>query len=179
MQDLFDDEALLQNVARLVCSTAPTEPDSKPAPDPTPMVWTLPGFSGKSRVLTTFGQMPLEALRKRDPLRTLCGTYLEVTWIDKIQLEPAFLQRHPEANPIFIPKGALGPGSPSTDMLISPAQRFKLPGLVNGSSSKTAAAMTGLSHISRQSQSGFTYYMFHCGQAASVSIDGLWCETAP
>ena len=177
----IDDEQLLRNVAALALGTG--EP---PAPAPAPrtaksesMSWALPGFCGKSRVQTTFGHLPIEALRRRDPLKTGSGEYREVAWIDKIQLDSAFLARHPAANPIFIPKSALGHGVPNCDILVSPAQITHIPGQFGAQAVKSAQALTGLSRIARQSQAGFTYYLFHCGEPTTVSINGVWFDVSP
>ena len=73
-----------------------------------PAKWTLPGFGGKSRVLTSFGHLPIEALRRNDPLKTSSGSYTKVTWIDSIGLDAEFLSSHSQAQPIYIPAGSFG-----------------------------------------------------------------------
>jgi hypothetical protein len=142
-------------------------------------VWTIPGFYGKSRVSTSFGHLPIEALRRRDQLKTPSGAFLEVEWIDTVKLDVDFLEHHPEAHPIFIPKNALGVDRPYVSTLVSPAQKVKEPGKIGSDNLKPAASLVGRTKASRMPHSGFVYYVFHCGQPTQVSVDGLWFDVRP
>jgi hypothetical protein len=150
-----------------------------PRPAPKPKIWDLPGFSGKSRVATSFGHLPIEGLRLRDPLRTISGKYLKVQWIDKIHLDPDFLSRHPEALPVKISKASLGQMTPNRDVLVSPEQVLRLPRHIGQMRDRTAHSIVGHGRVLYRPSGDFTYYLFHCGEPTSVSIDGLWFEISP
>lgn len=75
-------------------------------------IWTLPGFCGEARVTTSFGDLPIKALRRNDPLRLAQGSLATVEWVDHIHLEEDFLRFYPDAQPVLIEAGALGPGRP-------------------------------------------------------------------
>ncbi|AXI48417.1 hypothetical protein C1J03_21940 [Sulfitobacter sp. SK012] len=174
MLQTIDDDQLLENVMmKLDSSEVATK---RPRPQRDALSWTLPGFVAGARVATSFGNLPIEALRLRDPVRTISGDYLPVKWIDKIQLDTKFLSLHPEANPIFIPQGSLAPMAPNSDILVSPVQNLKLPKHTSGTPAISAQSIVGRGNIARKSQQNLTYYLFHCGEDTSISIDGLWFE---
>mgnify|MGYP001319170770 CR=1 FL=1 len=172
-----DDEQLLENVMLKLGLT--DEPPKRLSPSRKANSWALPGFSGKARVTTSFGDLPIEALRLRDPVKTRSGKFLEVKWIDKLQLDAQFLALHPEANPILIPECAFGRMTPSSDVLISPAQTLRLPRQASDMKPKPAQSLVWRSNVARKPQRGFTYYLFHCGEPASVCIEGLWFDVVP
>ena len=175
MRTQKNDAAVLSAVSQKVLAQGNTpEPVGKRYFD---HPWTLPGFFGKSRVVTSFGKLPIEALRRRDPVKTITGAYLEVQWVDKVQLDEDFLEHHPEAHPIFIPQNALGAAQPELNLLVSPAQKLKEPGRVGDNTLKPASSLVNRTKATRLPHAGFTYYVFHCGQPAVVNVDGLWFET--
>ena len=51
------------------------------------------------RVTTSFGDLPVQALRRRDPLRLQAGTLATVEWVDCINLDEEFLAGNPDAPP--------------------------------------------------------------------------------
>lgn len=171
------DEQILLNVAAQACAT-PSSPKPK-IRRAQPMHWDLPGFSGKSKVQTSFGQMPLEMLRRNDPVKTLSGAYLKVRWVDSINLDHEFLSSHSHAQPILIPAGSLGQGTPLVDMLVSPAQNIQAATNVGNSSLRPASELVGRGRINRKPQTAFTYFLFGCETDCSVCIDGVWCSTPP
>ena len=175
------DSALLQRIAAQVAKPVPASPI--PAVDPAPTVeaeplksWDFAGFSAKSRILTSFGHVPMEALRRRDPVKTFDGRFLEVEFVDEIRLDRRYLIDHPEAQPILLPRHSLGGSSPTTEMFVSGAQRIRSTDRVQSSQSVKAEDMVGRSGIMRKSHGYFTYYHFHCAEACTVFIDGVWCE---
>lgn len=172
-----DDGQLLENVRMKLGSNGILPKRPRPLPDS--LSWALPGFGGKSRVATSFGDLPIEALRLRDPVRTLSGKLLRVQWIDKLQLDAKFLSLHPNSNPILILKASLDHMTPSNDVLVSPAQTLRMPRHTCDTSTTSAQSIVGRGNVARKPQNGFTYYLFHCGEPASVSIEGLWFEVSP
>ena len=144
-----------------------------------PFGWSLPGFGAGAKVMTSFGAVPVEALRRRDPVRTHAGTFLDVQYVDEIKLDRRFLLTHPEAQPVFIPRGAMGAQSPNRHMLLSGVQKVRSPGRFDQSGGVAAEDMIGRGGIARKSHGYFTYYVFHCGAPCTVNVDGLWVDLAP
>lgn len=76
-------------------------------------------FAAGTHILTPRGEVPVESLHEGDPVVTLAGPR-PVTWIGHRRLD---LRRHPlpeQAAPIRIRRGALAPGVPHRDLLVSP-----------------------------------------------------------
>lgn len=148
-------------------------------PVATQMAWSLPGFGQGARVVTGFGNVPVEALRLRDPVKTRDGRFLPVKHIDTIRLDRRFLLTHPDAQPVEIPKHSLAQNAPTRDVLMSGEQKIRLPGQINQTIGKPAKVFAGLGRVQRKYQGYFTYYVFHCGEACVASVDGLWVDVEP
>ena len=140
--------------------------------------WYLPGFATACRVSTVFGDLPVEALRVRDDLRTFSGASARVQHIDRIHLDAEFLRSQQSALPIRIPANAFGPGRPSQDMLVSPGQEISSDAHVASHFVKARDLRDRFAADLTQS-SGLTYHRFHCGAPAIVRIDGLWVRVQP
>lgn len=148
-----------------------THAPARPARD-ADRVWSLPGLCWNASVMTSFGALPVQVLRQHDPLRTGSGQIMRIEWTDKIQLDEAFLAAYPDAQPILIRAGALGLGLPKQDILVSPNQSVAVPGM-GVTQLRKARDLLGRPGVMRQPQSMVTYYLFHCGQAAQVQVEGL------
>ena len=138
--------------------------------------WKTPGFGGKSRVLTSFGPLPLEALRKNDPVKTATGDFVKVAWIDRFGLDAEFLSVTTQAQPILIPAGTFAPARPERDMFVSPAQKIQISPTLASAEFKHASALSGWARIARKHHTAFTYYLFGFEDACTVCVDGLWCS---
>ncbi len=147
-------------------------------PEPTEKVepkldWYLPGFAGKSRVTTIFGDLPIEALRVRDDLRTYSGANAQVQLVDRVHLDQDFLRKQPSALPVRIPANAFGHGRPSQDMLLSAGQEI-CPDAHVASTFIKANELRGRYNSDLTQYAGLTYIRFHCGVPAIVRVDGIW-----
>ncbi len=173
------DADLLASVLRQT-GAAPVIRQAGPPEKPTEAIaWTLPGFERRCRVATSFGDLPIQALRLRDRVRTRSGAFKAVQWIDEIRLDADFLSRHPEAHPIHLRARALTAGQPLRNMLISPAQVVCTEGLIGARRTGPATDFEGHPSICRAPQAEITYYRFHCGEPVTVSIDGAWFYVSP
>lgn len=151
--------------------------DDKDSAEPR-LAWYLPGLLGKARVSTTFGELPIEALRVRDDLRTYSGASARVEVVDRIHLDQDFLRKQPSALPLRIPANAFGPGRPSQDMLLSPGQEI-CPDAHVATTFVKANDMRGRFNPDLAQATGLTYVRFHCGSPAIVRIDGIWMRVRP
>ncbi len=154
------------------------KPAVTPAPRPAGQ-FALPGFEGKCRVSTIFGDLPIEALRRRDKVKTITGAYREVEWIDAIRLDADFMSRHAGAHPVQIRAKALGGVAPVRNMLVSPGQDVWVPKVSDGYVATSAEALIGQPNMERMRRAEITYYRFHCGGPEKVCIEGAWFLTAP
>lgn len=160
--------------------TSPDQVIAEPAPESNRGAdWDLPGFHGKARVLTTFGELPIMGLRVRDRVRTISGEYKPVKWIDEIRLDAGFLEKTPAAQPIRIGQGTLGENCPKVDILLSPAQKLSLNNEWSAPTFKSAIDLLSRPNVGRSIETNISYYLFHCGEKDLVQIDGVWCEVSP
>lgn len=148
-------------------------------PKKDPLVADLHGFGPMTRVTTSFGEVPAQALRERDMVRTQNGAYKRIEWIDRIILDDDFLRYHPKAMPILIPAGSLSRGLPHHDTLLAPYQPFNGTQSFSGKIPKLAVDALSRSNIFRKPESIITYTQFHFGRPTSVLVEGLWFDTAP
>ena len=116
-----DDDAVLRTVLAHSADVASPKPRHL---RPEPVKWTLPGFGGKVRIGTIFGDMPIEALRVRDELRTSSGVIVRVQWIDRFHLDEEFTHNTPSAWPVRIAANAFGARQPAREMIVSPRQEL-------------------------------------------------------
>lgn len=136
----------------------------------------LHGFGPMTRVSTSFGELPAQALRLRDQLRTREGSFRPILWIDRIVLDADFLRRHPTAQPIVIRAGSLGHRLPTADVTLAPHQRFSTRQRINGSELKCASDAIGRHNVVRRNEQMVTYTLFHCGGPTSVLSEGMWLD---
>ena len=172
-----EENSILNSVLAQVSSEEKSTPETPPAAKP--VQWRLPGFEGKCRVATNFGDLPIEALRKRDMVRTLSGAYREVKWVDAIRLDVEFLERHPEAAPVQLQPKSLAGAFPRKTMLVSPGQSICAPRDGGSNSVMRAGDLLSRPNIMRAQRAEVTYYRFHCGQNEIISIGGGWFATGP
>ncbi|PKP73288.1 MAG: hypothetical protein CVT84_14300 [Alphaproteobacteria bacterium HGW-Alphaproteobacteria-6] len=145
----------------------------------TDRIWTLPGFCGDARVTTSFGDLPVKALRRNDPLRLAQGSLAIVEWVDHIHLEEALLHFHPDAQPVLIQAGALGPGRPAADLLVSPHQKINVGAGPYSQDFRRARDLTGRPGVMRRPETVLSYHLFHCGAPAVVCVNGVLVPVTP
>ncbi|KQI71242.1 hypothetical protein AN191_13165 [Loktanella sp. 5RATIMAR09] len=172
----FSDSSLLQKVAAQ-CGQAAASP--KVPATAAEGSWYLPGFGAGARVATAFGYVPVEALRRRDPIKTQDGRFLRVAHVDTVRLDRRYLLTHPEAQPIAIRKNGLAPSIPSQEILMSGAQKISPLGRFDQVTCKVAADYIALGRAERKLHGHFTYYVFHCGEPCTVNINGIWIDLDP
>ena len=141
--------------------------------------WRFPGFGAGALVETAFGQVPVEALRLRDPVKTREGNFLNVAHVDMIRFDRRYLLTHPDAQPVAIRKDAFSPGVPCKTTLLSGAQRISTTGHFDGISGRGAAEYISQGRAERALHGYFTYYVFHCGRRCTARVNGLWVDLDP
>ncbi|MFN0114786.1 MAG: Hint domain-containing protein [Paracoccaceae bacterium] len=161
----------------MATSQAPLSPAAAAAPRP--RVWTLPGLCGEARVMTSFGELPVKALRLRDPVRTIGGNFLPVKWVDQVHLDDGFLSGFPDAQPIHIWAGSLGRERPKCELLVSPQQQVAVGDGAFRPDYRLARDLLGRPGVVRRPQATVSYYLFHVGEPTSVLVEGLWVPVSP
>jgi hypothetical protein len=87
-------------------------------------------FAAGTRIATEHGEVPVEALRPGDRVRTASDRVAPVVWIGRTRVD---LSRHPAPHrvaPLRIRAGAFGAGLPGRDLLVSPDHALWLRGVL-------------------------------------------------
>ena len=134
----------------------------------------LPGLAAKIRVPTSFGALPVEALRRRDELRNARGTFARVAHVDRMTFDTDFLIRHESLRPVMIRAGALGRGIPAIDISVSPAQKISPLKMPQPGSFKPARDYLNQPGVMRAPVELVTYYRFHTGETSAFQCEGIW-----
>lgn len=98
----------------------PRDAGHRPTHDP------LLCFVRGSRILTAFGDLPVEALRVGDLVHTVDNGLQPITWIGERPLTPARVHADPGMAPVRIQRDSFGPGWPANDIWVSPHHRILL-----------------------------------------------------
>lgn len=142
--------------------------------------WTLPGFGPLTRITTSLGEVPAQALRERDMVRTRSGDFKPIVWLDRIVLDEEFLSFHPDALPVLIKPNALGRGVPNHDVYLAPRQPIApQANKLSGSYPDGAMNLIGRPGVFRKAEAMYTYTLFHLGEPAIVQAGKMFVEVAP
>jgi hypothetical protein len=99
---------------------------SKPASSAAKTAPNIVGLMGWAKVTTHFGSVPVSLLRPADHVLSAQNQPIEVKQVIPIALDPEFLQYHPDARPVLIPKGAIGRGLPTAEIAVAPDQAVEI-----------------------------------------------------
>jgi Ca2+-binding RTX toxin-like protein len=88
----------------------------------------VPCFAAGTLIATPEGPRPVEALRIGDPVLTRRGPPRPVKWIGRRSYDTETVSANPQLRPVRIRAGALGPGQPRRDLVLSPQHAVFLPG---------------------------------------------------
>ena len=141
--------------------------------------WTLPGFGPMTRISTSFGDVPAQALRERDMIRTHEGKLHAVQWVDRVRLDSEFFRHAPDAHAILIRAGSMGQGLPKADIIVSPEQLLGLGRHAFSMKFVQAKSLLGRPGVIRKPEDIMTYTMFHCGISTTVRVEGVWAKVDP
>ena len=137
-------------------------------------LWPLPGIAPMTRVRTSFGDVHAAALRKGDEVLTRTGEFKPIVWLNRIHLDDHVLNLKPDSNPIVLAMGALGPGAPSSEIMVSPRQIIGADDVSGLSSAREASMLISRAGVRRLRETSLSYTMFHVGEPAEIYCEGLY-----
>ena len=179
MAEFGKDESVLQRVSAATLGGVARKLTGSSARPENTEISHLRGFGPMTRISTSFGELPAQALRVRDQVRTRNGGFKAVQWVDRIILDTDFLQRHPAALPIIIRAGSLGHRLPAADIILAPHQPISASQKFHGQPVKRALDAMGRPNVARKAEPMVTYTLFHCGTPTSVLSEGIWLDVGP
>ncbi len=141
-------------------------------------------FTCGTMIATAHGERPVETLRPGDRIITRDDGIQPLAWAGARHLSAAELRLRPHLRPVRIRAGALCPGLPAQDMLVSPQHRMLVAdtalALVAAETEGLAAAkhMTGWGGIERcLPLGGVTYRHLLFERHQIVLANGTWSES--
>lgn len=136
--------------------------------------WPLPGLAPMTRVRTSFGDVHAAALRKGDEVLTRSGEYAPILWLTRIRLDEQILAEKPDTSPVVIAAGALGPGLPSQEIMVSPRQIICADPTSGLANNHEAASLVTRPGVRRVRETCLSYTMFHVGRPVEVYCEGAF-----
>lgn len=83
----------------------------------------VPCFTAGTLIRTDRGDVAVESLKVGDLVATLDNGFQPIRWIGRRDVGRAMIATFPQYRPIRIAAGALGPGIPGADLVVSPQHR--------------------------------------------------------
>ncbi|WP_405402740.1 Hint domain-containing protein [Paracoccus sp. Ld10] len=141
----------------------------------------FPCYAAGTLITTSDGQKPVEVLEAGDLVLTSDDGWQPVRWIGRAVVS---LDKTPHLYPIRIPRGALGSGTPSADLMVSPQHRVlvrsKIAARMFGAEEVLVAAKQLLGHEGIEqdmTETTITYVHFMCDDHQVVFANDAACET--
>jgi len=138
-------------------------------------------FTPGAMVQTDKGPVPSERLRPGDRILTRDDGFQTLKWIGARQLSNPVLRANPDLHPILIRQDALGQGLPLTDMKVSPAQIFLLPGEAGEGAGDPLVALPARDLVGREGVQAlctltviYIHLMFETD--ATILVNGIWTD---
>ena len=130
-------------------------------------------FTPGTRIATSQGPIPVEALKQGDQVITASGVVRPVIWVGARAMD---FTRHPlpaSAQPVRIAAGALAPGVPERDLRLSPDHALWLDGVLVPVKELIDGALITLEHDCAQ----IVYYHVELDSHDIVLADGVKAES--
>jgi hypothetical protein len=128
----------------------------------------LAGLESRTRVTTSFGDVPAHLLRVNDAVRCADGRFLKIRRIDVLQFDAEVLRASADAYPIRIGAGSLRTGLPARDIYLAPEQEILAS--AGGFDMKVMIARDLLSRprVMREPVDQVAYFRLDLGTAATI-----------
>ncbi len=143
----------------------------------------IPCFTPGTMILALGGECPVEDLGVGDLVMTRDDGFQRVLWVGRRDLSADVVRDLPQFRAIRIRAGALGPGCPRDDLIVSPQHRILVAGrraeLLFGESEVLVAALhlLGLPGISQMPDAPVSYIHIMFDQHQIVQSNGAWTES--
>ncbi|MEM6941450.1 MAG: Hint domain-containing protein [Pseudomonadota bacterium] len=143
----------------------------------------IPCFTPGTLIATPQGARPVESLVAGDAVLTRDHGFQTLRWVGARELTAAVLQAEPTFRPIRIGRGALSPGCPERDLVVSPQHRILIAGGQNQVYFQTDEVLVAAKHLTHLDgvdvldPVAVTYIHLLCDQHEIVLSDGAWTES--
>lgn len=140
-------------------------------------------FTPGTAITTRNGKIPVELLHQGDRVLTRDRGFQPVLWRGLRHIDCRRDLKDPDLRPVLIRAGALGPGVPDRDLMVSPRHRILttdrdlLGGLMESEALIEARALVGRPGIVRAAPSRLTYVHLLFAEHEVILSDNAWSES--
>ncbi|MDJ0993235.1 MAG: Hint domain-containing protein [Dinoroseobacter sp.] len=140
-----------------------------------PSVFGLRAFSEETILDTHLGPVPAKDVTPQHLLQALDGSFVEIEWIQRLNLDATTLKQYPDLKPVLIEAGQFGPGAPRRNTLVSRSHTV-LAGEKSDKVSCFGSALLWSKYptLFDDRSFDFTYIVIACQRTVFVSAEGLW-----
>lgn len=158
------------------------QPDPIPDPDPDP--GDVECFTPGALIDTPEGPRRVEDLHPGDLVLTRDHGPQPIIWVGRRQITADQTAAAPWLRPIRIRAGALAPGCPARDLVVSPQHRLLLRSRILARVAGAAEVLTPACQLlgwpgveALRARAGVTYLHLMCARHEVIRADGAWTET--
>lgn len=141
-------------------------------------------FAEGTIIGTLLGNRAIETLQPGDLIRTRDNGMRWLRWIGRTTLSPQQLRDKPNLRPIRIRAGALGPGMPVTDLIVSPQHRILVKSVIARRMFDEDEILVAAKHLLEMpgvrildADKGVTYFHMLFDDHEIVQSNGAWTES--
>lgn len=143
-----------------------------------------PCFTQGTMILSTAGPRAIETLRPGDLIPTRDHGARHIRWIGGGYLDPRQLDLQPNLRPILIRAGALGPGTPQQDLIVSPQHRILITSKIARRMFDEDEILVAAKHLTTlpgieaiHPENGVSYWHMLFDEHELVFSNGSWTES--
>lgn len=151
---------------------------------PYPQAGGPPCFTPGTSIATATGDRLIETLQPGDLVLTRDNGLQPIRWIGRAHLDAARLDLQPNLRPIRIRAGALGPGTPTRDLTVSPQHRILVRSVIAERMFNTGEVLVAAKHLLGlpgievlTPASGVEYLHLLLDRHEILRSDGAWSES--
>ena len=141
-------------------------------------------FAAGSLIETANGSRPVETLRLGDLILTRDHGLRPLSWIGGRKVSARLLDVAPNLRPVTIRKGALGPGLPAQDLVLSPQHRVLMTSTIAERIAGTSETLIAVKHLcgmpgiaASPTPKGIDYHHLLFDRHELVLSNGCWTES--
>lgn len=169
---------ILRDRARVQIERRDSDGRAGPLVDLSDLYSGLPSLTPTCEVATPQGFRAAAEIRVGDFLVTAGAVALPVVAIRTMVCDWRALGLNPHLRPVRVPAGALGPGRPERELLLSPGCRLSGPGRA-GPRAMLAADLAGQGRAVCSDGLSVTYVGLSLQRQARLMLRGVCCESDP
>ena len=138
-------------------------------------IFNLRAVGSETMVETDQGLLPAKSLTTQHRLREHRGLFVDIEWVERLDLSAENLNKYPGLNPVLIPAGLFGPGLPRRNTVLSPSQKIwakRSDGIPGAFGSARMLAPDPLKF--HEQDIAVSYIVLACSRPVMFNAEGMW-----